>query len=198
MTASERHAEFWDAEAADFDEEPDHGLRDLAALDAWRSLLLPVVGGPARVADIGCGTGTLSVLLASAGHAVTGIDFSPRMVDLARAKAAAAEVDAAFVVADAFEPPLARASFDVVLSRHVLWAMPDVGSALDRWIGLLAPGGVLVLVEGFWSTGAGLTQAECVRHVRDRRVDAEVTVLDDPVYWGGPIEDERYLLVSRR
>jgi SAM-dependent methyltransferase len=194
---SEHSAEFWDAEADSFDEEPDHGLRDPAAFEAWRALLLPVVGHRARIADLGCGTGTLSVLLASAGHSVIGVDFSPRMVDLARAKAAAAAADAEFIVGDAFAPPLAAREYDVVLSRHVLWAMPDVGTALDRWIRLLAPGGVLVLVEGSWCTGTGLTRAECVRHVRERRAEAEVTVLDDPVYWGGPIEDDRYLLVSR-
>jgi hypothetical protein len=31
-----------------------------------------------------------------------------------------------------------------------------------------------------------------------QRTDATVTGLDDPVLWGGPISDERYLLVSRR
>ena len=41
-----------------------------------------------RVADLGCGTATLSLLLAEAGYGVDGVDFSPAMVELARAKVA--------------------------------------------------------------------------------------------------------------
>jgi hypothetical protein len=86
----------------------------------------------------------------------------------------------------------------VVLSRHVLWAMPDPSAALGRWISLLAPGGRLVLVEGCWSTGAGLTAERCEALVREHRQEVDVLPLDDAVYWGTEIEDERYLLVSRR
>jgi len=46
--------------------------------------------------------------------------------------------------------------------------------------------------------GAGLTTAETGRAVLRQRTDATVTGLDDPVLRGGPISDERYLLVSRR
>ena len=40
------------------------------------------------------------------------------------------------------------ATYDVVLSRHVLWALPDPVEALRRWSALLRPEGRLVLVEG--------------------------------------------------
>ncbi|MGV9362006.1 hypothetical protein [Amycolatopsis sp. NPDC003731] len=55
-----------------------------------------------------------------------------------------------------------------------------------------------MLVEGRWSTGAGITAGECQKLVLAHREDATVTRLDDPALWGGPIEDERYVLVSRR
>jgi 2-polyprenyl-3-methyl-5-hydroxy-6-metoxy-1,4-benzoquinol methylase len=42
------------------------------------------------VLDVGCGTGSLSALLAAAGHRVTGVDLAPRMIEQARAKLAAA------------------------------------------------------------------------------------------------------------
>ncbi|MBO3744020.1 methyltransferase domain-containing protein [Actinoplanes sp. NEAU-H7] len=40
---------------------------------------------------------------------------------------------------DASRPPFRAASFDVVLARHVLWAMPDPAGALARWVVLLRP-----------------------------------------------------------
>jgi SAM-dependent methyltransferase len=188
-------SEDWDAEAATFDEAADHGLLEPACREAWRRLLRTALpAAPARVADLGSGTGTLAQLLAEEGHEVVGVDFSPAMVALARAKAPAVT----FVVGDAAAPPLPPGSYDVVLSRHVLWAMPDPADALGRWVDLLAPGGRLVLVEGSWHTGAGLTAAEAEAIVRTRRTDAEVRLLDDPVLWGAPLRDERYLLVSLR
>lgn len=81
---------------------------------------------PSRVVDLGCGTGTLSELAAALGHTVTGIDLSPRMLARARRQVP----DATFVESDVADPPLPEASVDVVLCRHVLWALPDLDAAL--------------------------------------------------------------------
>jgi SAM-dependent methyltransferase len=192
-------AAYWDIQAGTFDNGADHGLRDPRVRDAWRRLLLAhLPPAPAAIADIGCGTGSLSVLLAAEGYAVTGLDFAPAMIRSARAKARAAGVSARFVLSDAAAPALPPASFDVVVARHVLWAMPDADQALAAWLRLLLPGGTLVLIEGRWSTGAGLTTAEIGRAVLRHRADATITALDDPALWGAPVSDERYLLVSRR
>jgi SAM-dependent methyltransferase len=186
----------WDAEAEAFDEAADHGLRDPGVRAAWRSLLVSLVPAPpARVADLGCGTGTLSLLLADEGHAVDGVDFSPAMVTRARAKGEGRR-DVRFVVGDAAAPALVRAAYDVVLCRHVLWALPDPAAALRRWVDLLAPGGRLVLVEGRWFNGAGLSAAETVRLVEATGRPAELTLLPEPVYWGREITDERYVVRS--
>jgi SAM-dependent methyltransferase len=186
----------WDAEADAFDEPADHGLRDPAVRAAWAELLLDrLPDPPARVADLGCGTGTLSVLLGEAGFAVDGVDFSPRMVELARAKAGGL-TGLRFVEADAFDPPLPEASYDVVLCRHVLWAMPDPAVALQRWLRLLTPTGRLVLVEGRWSNGVGLSAEETVRLVEATGRTASLTRLTDAAYWGGPITDDRYVVTS--
>jgi len=189
-------SELWDAEAPSFDDEPDHGLRDPATREAWRDLLhrhLPEP--PARVADLGCGTGTLSVLLADEGYAVDGVDFAPEMVARARAKAGD-RPGVGFVVAEADEPPLSAHTYDAVLSRHVLWALRDQPAALRRWVDLLADDGRLVLVEGFWHTGTGLTATRTEALLRDAGRAPTTYRLDDPVLWGGPIRDERYLVVA--
>jgi SAM-dependent methyltransferase len=183
----------WDAEAASFDDPADHGLRDPAVRAVWRELLLELLPpAPARVADLGCGTGTLSALLTEEGYDVTGLDFSPEMIARARRKAPSVE----FVEADASAPPLEPASYDVVLSRHVLWAMPDPAAALARWERLLRDGGRLVLVEGSWSTGAGLTGAETVALVEGLGRKATLQALAGAAYWGGETGDERYVVTA--
>jgi len=191
----------WDAEAPTFDEAPDHGLLDADVRAAWRDLLLGVLpASPADVVDLGCGTGTLAVLLAEHGYAVDALDFSPAMVRLAAAKLAAAAPRVRDLVTvregDAGDPGLAPASVDVVLCRHVLWALPDPVQVVRRWVAALRPGGRLVLVEGDWSTGAGLTAARCAEIVGESCTRVEVRRLPDPRLWGREITDERYLVLA--
>ncbi len=189
----------WDAAAADFDDEPDHGLRDPEVRQAWASRLRSWL--PERtsdVLDLGCGTGSLSRLAAEQGHRVTGVDRSPAMVDLARAKLAGR--DAAFLVGDAAAPPVGEERFDVVLVRHVLWALPDPGRVLRHWCGLLRPGGRFVLVEGVWGTTrptAGIPAdrltallAPLVEDVRVERLSADAGL------WGKDVADERYAVLA--
>jgi SAM-dependent methyltransferase len=187
----------WDEEALTFDDAPDHGLADPEVRAAWRALLLGhLPPAPARVADLGCGTGTLSVLLAQEGYDVHGLDLSPEMVRRARAKSADV-AGTSFAVGDAAAPDLPAGCFDVVLSRHVLWALPEPAAGLRRWCDLLAPGGRLLLVEGRWFNGAGLPADDTAALLAGARRGAEVHDLTDPVYWGRAITDERYLAVSR-
>ncbi|MFC0545756.1 class I SAM-dependent methyltransferase [Kutzneria chonburiensis] len=197
----------WDEAAANFDDEPDHGLRDPAVKAAWVALLAPMVPSPhARIADLGCGTGSVSALFAQAGHDVHGVDQSPRMLEIARTKCAdtidsvrlragdAAAGSVTLLLGDAADPPLEPCSYDLVFARHVLWTLPP--AAVRKWVALLRPGGRLLLVEGRWSTGAGLTADQCRRLVLSHRRHVDVRMLTDPALWGGPIDDERYLLVS--
>ncbi|WP_329470127.1 class I SAM-dependent methyltransferase [Streptomyces sp. NBC_01723] len=188
----------WDVAAAGFDDEPDHGLRDPDVRRAWAARLASwLPARPGDVLDLGCGTGSLSLLAAEQGHRVTGVDRSPAMVKLARTKLAGR--DAVFLEGDAAAPPVGEQRFDAVLVRHVLWTLPDPGRALSRWRHLLRPGGRLVLVEGVWGTvapvgiPADLLTALLTPLAGRVRVER---LSDDAALWGREVTDERYAVVA--
>ena len=188
----------WDAEAASFDDEPDHGLRDPQVRRAWAERLRSWLPERASdVLDLGCGTGSLSLLASEQGHHVTGVDSSPAMVDLARAKLAGR--DAAFLVGDAAAPPVGEQRFDVVLVRHLLWALPDPGRVLRHWRELVRPGGRLVLVEGVWGTVTPVGIPADVLTGLLAPLAAEVRLerlSEDVLLWGKEVADERYAVVA--
>lgn len=216
MTNSAAITAYWDAAAQDFDDEPDHGLRAAGTRAAWAGVLngwLP--SAPADVLDVGCGTGSLSELIAEAGHRVTGVDLSPRMIEQARAKLTAAGLAGRFLVGDAAVPPTGDARFDVLLCRHLVWTLPDPQAALNEWAGRIRPGGLLVLIEGRWReagqsgvpyvAGAetlpwhrGITADDLADAVRPLVSDLRVEPLSgNSALWGGPVTDERYALMAR-
>jgi ubiquinone/menaquinone biosynthesis C-methylase UbiE len=213
-TLSTNIAEYWDAAAPSFDQEPDHGLGAPETRDAWAARLadwLPAV--PADVLDVGCGTGSLALLAARAGHRVTGVDCAPAMVVRARAKFAAVGLSGSFLVGDAAEPPTGDQEFDVVLARHLLWTLPDPGAALRSWAGRLRPGGRLVLVEGRWRQSAdpkpyvpgagelpwagGVGAERLAESVAESGLPVRVVDLTaDDALWGRAVDDERYALIA--
>ena len=204
-------AEYWDDYADAYDEEPDHGLGDPATREAWRVLLerwLPAQ--PSDVADLACGTGSLTALVAGLGHRVVGVDFAGNMVERARAKTAEFGERVRILQGDVAVPPIEPASADVILARHILWTLPDPHAALASWRSLLRPGGRFLLVEGrWWSVGdedynddacmpwaGGVRAVDLVAALEPLVRRIEVVPLTDPVLWGKEIVDERYLLVA--
>ncbi|HKV31166.1 MAG TPA: class I SAM-dependent methyltransferase [Candidatus Dormibacteraeota bacterium] len=85
----------------------------------------PLAAG--RALDLGCGTGTTSVYMASNGWAVTGVDFVPRPIRVARAKAVAAGLSVAFLVGDVtslHELPI-EPGFDLLFDQGCFHSLPD-------------------------------------------------------------------------
>lgn len=140
---SEQTAGDWDEAASTFHQAADHGLRDPDVRSAWADLLERMLPPPpSRLADLGCGTGSLALLASELGHDIDGIDFSEQMLAVARAKTRG-RTGVRFTAGDAADPPLKAGAFDAVLCRHVLWALPDPDAALQRWSQLLRPTGWL-------------------------------------------------------
>lgn len=98
-----------------------------------------------RVLDVGSGQGIDLVEYASAGAVVTGIDLTPRHVELARQHLSARELPGAVVSGDAEALPFADHSFDKVSSNGVLHHTPDIAQALREMWRVLEPGGEAVV-----------------------------------------------------
>jgi ubiquinone/menaquinone biosynthesis C-methylase UbiE len=138
----------WNWRAATFDRELSQGLHSERQRKAWLELLAGLSGtAPTRVLDVGCGTGFLALLLAQLGHKVTGIDLAPQMIELARQKAAQAELDIEFRVENAAELADPDETYDLVVERHVIWTLPQPARGVQEWVRVLRPGGRLVAIE---------------------------------------------------
>ena len=93
------------------------------------------------VLDVGNGQGIDLVRYARAGAQVTGIDLTPRHVELARAHLAAYDLPGTVVLGDAEELPFPDAGFDRVSSNGVLHHTPNIEPALREIRRVLKPGG---------------------------------------------------------
>lgn len=148
MDIHEGVAEFWDADSATYDRASDHVPRSPAERAAWTAALarhLPEP--PAKVLDVGAGTGFLSLSMARLGHDVTALDLSAGMLGRLRESAEREKLEIAVVEGRAEEPP--PGPFQAVVERHVLWTLPDPAAALAAWRAA-APLGRLLVFEGLW------------------------------------------------
>jgi SAM-dependent methyltransferase len=94
-----------------------------------------------EVLDIACGTGNAALLAARTGATVTGLDSSSRLLDVARERARAGDLEASFVSGDAQNLPFEDGAFDVVTSVFGVIFAPNAERALAEALRVLSPGG---------------------------------------------------------
>ena len=142
--------DYWSARAPTFDSQVGHEIFSEAERQAWRELFLRHLGpGEGRKAlDLASGTGVISCLLHGLGFDVTGLDWSEAMLGRARAKAAACGADIRFVMGDAERTLEKPESYDVLVTRHLVWTLVEPKAAFREWHSLLKPGGRLLVVDG--------------------------------------------------
>src|SRR5690606_19754173 len=148
VTASQTNARetirtFWARDGAAYDAADGHGIGSADEQARWRALLAELPEG-ARAADVGAGTGFVAMLLAELGHEVIALDQSGEMLAEARRKAAAADLEVRFEIADVEQLPLDDDSVDIVTARHVLWTLLDPERAFGEWHRVLRPSGVAI------------------------------------------------------
>jgi ubiquinone/menaquinone biosynthesis C-methylase UbiE len=134
-------------------------------------LLQFIAAHPAgRALDLGCGTGTNVVTLARHGWAVSGMDFAPRAIQLARQKVRAAAVRATLSVGDVTILAGLDGPFDLALDIGCFHGIADRQAYLLSLDRVLAPSGHWLMYGFFKSSkdelGPGL-EAETLRLIED-------------------------------
>lgn len=99
-----------------------------------------------KILDIGCGSGVISLFLASRGKQVLGIDISRSSINACRegAKNLGLKEKAVFKVVDFPREKLNR-KFDIVICSEVLEHIEEDEKAVEEIYNLLTPGGLLII-----------------------------------------------------
>ena len=122
------------------------GLRARAGRSEFARLLDGAIPADARILEAGCGTGQMSLFLATADRMVIGADLSRPSLELAEAARRRYGVGGAlFVETDLRAPGLRAGSFDVVYSSGVLHHTPDPRVSFAALARLARPGGMVVV-----------------------------------------------------
>jgi SAM-dependent methyltransferase len=95
-----------------------------------------------RLLEVGCGMGTDLLQFARGGAICTGVDLTPRSVEISSLHFGLYDMRADFVLADGERLPFGEGSFDVVYSNGVLHHTPDTEGAVRELHRVLKPGGI--------------------------------------------------------
>ncbi len=142
---------YWDWRSASYELDQD---KSVETVQDWeftiKGLVAHLHGSASRALDVGTGPGQLAFYLAQAGIDVTGIDISPKMVETARKKARERMLSIDFQTGDAEHLPFEANTFDVVVSRNLVWTLPAPETAMREWHRVLKPGGRIIISDGYW------------------------------------------------
>jgi SAM-dependent methyltransferase len=116
--------EWWNDPHQDYDGFAGHGVNSETEKELWGN--------------------EIALLLGRMGYDITAVDWAMTMMEKAMEKARAAQVQIRFEVQDAEDLTFPDASFDAVVSRHVLWTLADPGRAVGEWARVVKPGGMVI------------------------------------------------------
>ncbi len=162
-------------------------LRARAGRSRFAAILDRSIPGDARIVDVGCGTGQMSLFLTRADRTVVGVDVTGPSLQLAAAAARRFGLDRVhFVQTDLQQPGILAESFDVVYSSGVIHHTADPRRSFASVVRLAKPGGMIV---------AGVYNAIARVPTHMRRVVARLTgfrvVPFDPILRERDAEPER-------
>lgn len=144
-------AAFWDKIAPKYAKDP---ISDMESYVATRDRMKDILQSHHRVLEIGCGTGSTALELASGVDRYIGTDVSPGMIQIAQSKQTD-DTPAHLRFAAHAADDLPSAPHDVIIALNLLHLVPNIEEVLDRIYESLPPGGLFIaktplLKDGKW------------------------------------------------
>jgi SAM-dependent methyltransferase len=150
---------------------------------------------PGRALDLGCGTGTSSLALAQAGWIVTGVDFAPRAIRIAKRKALLAGLTVDFCVANVahLPPSLFSNPYSLILDIGCFHgiSLSDQSNYLDQLDHLLSPGGTWLLYGFFKPTESPIDDARKNLELIKRQDGTDKNSRPSAWFWFRKIDDRK-------
>ena len=175
--------EGWVASAEAWVDQVDRG--DSSRIAILDSPMLRICGDVQglRVLDVGCGEGRFCRMLSGRGACTIGIDPTPPLVSIARAR----DLSGLYLLASGERLPVQVGSFDLVVSYLTLLDIPDYRAAIREMARVLKPGGRLVVanMNGFASTSATGWHKDAQGEKDYYAVDHYMRERAEWVAWGG-------------
>ncbi len=141
MTSVNAAPAFWDRISKKYSASP---IKDMPAYEQTMDRTTHYIRGMARVLEVGCGTGGTALRLAPVVGQMHATDFSSGMIDIARAKDGANNVQ--FDTAAVEQPP--AGPYDAILGFNLLHLVPELPKVLAALRDQLEPGGLLITKSG--------------------------------------------------
>ena len=140
MKVAELVQKYWDREGAKHYDRISYLNADKMKTDLVSNLYMKKSD---FVLDLGTGTGHLGSLLAQSGFSnIVGLDINPHMLDIAKEKCAHYPIR--FIRGDGLHLPFKDDSLSAVVSKWVLWVMPDPEKAIQEMVRVVKPGGLIL------------------------------------------------------
>jgi ubiquinone/menaquinone biosynthesis C-methylase UbiE len=120
--------------------------------NAWQTIIREYVeaDGPIKALDVGTGPGFFAVIMAELGYEVTAIDTSSEMLKEAQKNAQFAGFEITTIKGDAHRIEFPDGTFDLIISRNLVWTLPNPIEAYAEWYRILKPRGKVLVFDANW------------------------------------------------